>query len=137
MEQASQVEDVLRIENELTRVRQEIDSRTGRLRYLQDRVAYSTITLHLTENILANPTINATGMAGIGQRSRVAFVQAVNYMLQFTANLVVFLVGTIPVVVWLVLVGGIFWYVYRRVRPYLPRIRRGRSKRSAVSDKAE
>lgn len=43
------LEDVLAVERELARVRQEIDVQEGRLRYLRSRVAVSTLTVTLNE----------------------------------------------------------------------------------------
>jgi hypothetical protein len=43
------LEDVLAVERELARVRQEIDVQEGRLRYLRSRVAVSTLTVTLRE----------------------------------------------------------------------------------------
>jgi len=43
--QAHTVKDILDIEEKLGKVRQEIESKEGRLRYLDDRIAYSTLTI--------------------------------------------------------------------------------------------
>lgn len=44
---AEKVEDMLKIENELTRLTETIEQIKGRLRWLKEAVAYSTITVHL------------------------------------------------------------------------------------------
>lgn len=46
---AGKLEEVLAVERELARVREEIERYTGRLRYLQSRVATSTLTVTLHE----------------------------------------------------------------------------------------
>ncbi|HUG89271.1 MAG TPA: DUF4349 domain-containing protein [Planctomycetaceae bacterium] len=43
------LEDVLRVETEISRVRQEIERLDGRLRLLQDLTALSTVTVHVSE----------------------------------------------------------------------------------------
>jgi hypothetical protein len=43
---AKNVSEVLDIERELSKIREEIEVREGRLQYLQDRVSYSTINLY-------------------------------------------------------------------------------------------
>lgn len=45
LSQARTVKDILDIEEKLGKVRQEIESKEGRLRYLDDRVGYSTLTI--------------------------------------------------------------------------------------------
>jgi hypothetical protein len=46
---ATNVKEMMNIENELSRVRSEIESMQGRLRYMESKVEMSTITVHLYE----------------------------------------------------------------------------------------
>ena len=46
---AGTLEDILHVERELTRVRQQIEQLDGRVRYLSDRVAFSTLNITLRE----------------------------------------------------------------------------------------
>ena len=58
LEKATKVEDSLAIEKELTRVGTEIETLEGKLKYLRDRAAYSTITVSFqpkqSDNVKAN-----------------------------------------------------------------------------------
>lgn len=45
---ANSVQEILEVENRIRQLQEEIDSTVGRLRYLQDRVDYSTLELMLT-----------------------------------------------------------------------------------------
>jgi hypothetical protein len=58
LEKANKVEDSLAIEKELTRVGTEIETLEGKLKYLRDRAAYSTITVSFqakrSDNVNAN-----------------------------------------------------------------------------------
>jgi hypothetical protein len=49
MNKATDVKDMLEIESELARVRGEIESYTGQLNFLENRIDYSTITVDLSE----------------------------------------------------------------------------------------
>lgn len=49
LERATQLEEILRVEQEVTRVRGEIEQLEGRLRYLGDRIAFSSLEVTLTE----------------------------------------------------------------------------------------
>lgn len=46
LKQANTVKDMLEIERELSNIREEIEARQGRLNYLQNQVAYSTIHIY-------------------------------------------------------------------------------------------
>lgn len=63
------LEDVLAVERELARVRQEIEQHEGRLRYLSARVATSTIHVRLSEKA---PLVSEPGKSVLGE----AFVAA-------------------------------------------------------------
>jgi hypothetical protein len=100
------LQDVLSVERELARVREEIERYEGRLRYLKSRVATSslTVTIHEPVPILGqNPGENPI-MAAIRQawRNFVGFVAAVIASLGIVLPLAV-----------LVFAG---WLVYRRFR---------------------
>ncbi|MDR2918414.1 MAG: DUF4349 domain-containing protein [Tannerella sp.] len=49
LKQAHKVEDILKIENEIGMLRSDIESLEGRLRYLKDKVSYSTLTVNFYE----------------------------------------------------------------------------------------
>jgi len=49
MDKARRVTDILAVENELSRVRGEIEQATGRTQYLKSQVSLATITVQLTE----------------------------------------------------------------------------------------
>jgi hypothetical protein len=74
------LEDVLAVERELARVREEIERFEGRLRYLKTRVDVSTltITVHEDEPIVgSNPSANVIGDAFIAMwRNFVSFIAA-------------------------------------------------------------
>ncbi len=48
---ARNIEEILKVENELRVIREEIESREGRLRFLKDRIAYSTLNLNVYEDL--------------------------------------------------------------------------------------
>ena len=50
LSRAKNIEEILKIENELRVIREEIEAKEGRLKFLNDRVAYSTINLNIYQN---------------------------------------------------------------------------------------
>lgn len=100
------LDEVLRVERELARVREEIERYEGRLRYLTSRVAMSTlsITVHEPAPILgSNPGDNPIG-AAIRRAWR-------NFV-----GLLAGVIASLGVVIPLALLGYAGWYGYRRWR---------------------
>lgn len=54
LKQARSMEDILKLEAALQQIREDIESREGRLKYLQSQVGYSTINLEMYEQVPYN-----------------------------------------------------------------------------------
>lgn len=97
--------DVLAVERELARVRQEIERAEGRLRYLRTRVAMSTLTVvvHEEEPVLGragdNPIVTALKDAW---RNFVGFIAG--------------LIAAMGIIVPVAAMAGVGYLVFRRVR---------------------
>lgn len=104
------LEDVLAVERELARVREEIERYEGRIRFLKTRAAVSTlsVTVHEPAPLLGQTPGDNPILGAIKQ----AWRNLVGFLAWFIASLGV----VIPVGV--LLVAG--WYVYRRVRKGKP-----------------
>jgi hypothetical protein len=98
------LDEVLRVERELARVREEIERYEGRLRYLSSRVATSTltITVHEPAPILGN-TPGENPIASALRRAWKNFVA-----------LVAGLIASLGVLIPLALVGLGAWAIYKR-----------------------
>lgn len=97
-EQTGTLEDVLRVERELSRVREEIERHEGRLRMLADLTSLTTITLRIEEVRHYMPEVAAT----FGDRVRRAFSESIWNMRTAGESFVVAVVGAAP---WLALLG--------------------------------
>lgn len=100
------LEDVLAVERELARVREEIERYEGRLRFLRTRAAVSTlsVTVHEPTPLLGqtpgqNPILAALRQAW---RNFVGFIAA--------------LIASLGVIIPLAALGVAGWFVFRRVR---------------------
>jgi len=109
--------DILEVHRELTNIRGQIEQIEGRLRYLANQAALSTITIQLTPDILYQP-ISVAGWEpqGVAREAVQALVAALQGLANIVIWLVIFLlplliVLAIPVVVviWL-----IRWWLRRR-----------------------
>lgn len=99
MDRATTVADTIRVQNELAGVRESIERMKGRLRFLKDQTALSTLTVELRE------AGAATGKAGTIQR---AWDQAVEAFLTVVYGLIVGLGFAVPLALLALLIVVIF-----------------------------
>ena len=104
--------DTLAIENELTRVREEIEKTEGRLRFLAHRVSYSTFNVTFRETAHAQTvtpaeTFSSGKIATDAGRTLIGFLQAVLSMVIWLG---------IWAIVWLPPVGLFVWFKRREIR---------------------
>ena len=103
--------DILAVEKELSRVREEVERFQGRMNVLKDQVALSTVTLTARERRTYEPPKPTT----LGERLAAVWDNSVRRVGEFFARLVVEFVAFVPwLVVWIPL-GLIGWLVVRRV----------------------
>jgi predicted nucleic acid-binding Zn-ribbon protein len=100
------VEDVLAVEKELERVRGEIESLTGRLNYLDDRIDFSTINIRVTE---PRPITHSWGI-------RDALSESVNGFISMVNALIILVGYLLPLVIVLIFFGGAGVLIRRRLR---------------------
>ena len=104
-QRTGKLEDVLAVERELARVREEIERYEGRLRYLRSRVATSTLVVHVHEPL---PLIGAPGENVIAD----AFRQSWRNFVQFLA----WLISASGVLIPLGVLAALAFLVARRFR---------------------
>ena len=103
------LQDVLSVERELSRVRTEIDQLEGRIRFLKNRVALSTLTVNLHE---PQPLIgNAPGENPIAAAIRAAWRNFVGFIASVIASLGVLI--PLGALAWLAWLGFKRWKVNR------------------------
>ncbi len=105
---AESLGDIFALENELTRVRTEIENYESQLRSLDDQVSFSTINLYLQP-------VGAGLKPGSGfwQRLADAFLQSLNWLGRLAEQLAIF-VATVTVP--LLILAGLVWLAYRMVQ---------------------
>jgi len=96
-EKATTVEEMLLIENELRRVRTEIDALNISLSDIDDRAAMSTINLEIQEVMTASLTLKTKD--SVWERSRDGFINSVNGIIRSLENLLVGIVSSLPILI--------------------------------------
>jgi anti-sigma factor RsiW len=94
MTKATTVEDTLKVEVELNRVRTEIDIMTGNLKNWDQLVEYSTIYINMTE--VKEAEIEKVDVPGVWQNAQQGFINAINNIRVGIERLFVFVVSALP-----------------------------------------
>jgi len=110
LSEARTLDEILRVENELNRIRYQIEAAEGQLKWYRERVAMATIYLQLSE-----PTAEVEPVGtGIDLLDRLikAFVNSWHGIFRFLESFAIFLASLAPVI----LVVAALWWGYRQVR---------------------
>lgn len=95
---AENVTEILQIENELRRLRTEIDSLNIDLSNIDDRVSYSTLNIEIREVETLNKNITPVDKT-LGQRAKEGFIKTINNIIDFVEELLVVIVSIVPVLI--------------------------------------
>ncbi len=96
-EKANTVEEMLLIENELRRVRTDIDALNISLSDIDDRAAMSTINLEIEEVMTASLTLKTKD--SVWDRSKNGFINTVNGIIRTVENFVVNIISSSPILI--------------------------------------
>lgn len=113
-ENAGMLEDILKVERELMRVRESLESMQGRLRLLTNQTTMSTITINVRELQTFAPA--ATQMPAFGVQIARTWTQSLEHLVNFGQSVVLVVVGITPwtVVMFVLLLPA--WWAARRMR---------------------
>ena len=111
LERTGDLEDIIAVERELGRIRGQIEQATGRIRYLDHRIDYSTIDVALVQTPSA-ATIAPASTFSSGKVAQDAW-QSLTRFLQFAWTQIIWL--GVWAVVWLPTIA-VMWMVARRAR---------------------
>ena len=97
LEKAEDVDDILRIERELARVRGDVERAEGRLRYLDNHVSFSSITVDLQE---PSPVVKKYGIYDAIKDAVNLFLATVRFLIRALGFLLpLIILGTIAAVI--------------------------------------
>jgi hypothetical protein len=112
MEKSTRIEDVLRVQREVTSIRGQIERLEGRRRALENRSDLATITMRLIEGASPNPRTGWNGAEVAAQA-----IAALGVIGQQLATLLIWLVVFAPM--WAI-PAGLIWWVASRNRALRP-----------------
>jgi hypothetical protein len=117
-ERSGSIKEMMDLEQEISRVTADLESMKGRIRVLANRVDLSTVMVNLYEPGVPTPIQTPKTVL---ERMKLGFTSSWNGVVNFTGNLVVLLVTLLPILVYLTVLGGIGYAIYRVIRAKAPR----------------
>lgn len=117
MDKATQTDDLVRFSNELGNVQQEIEQIKGRIRYLDQNVAFSTVSLRLYQGSGTEPMADEASKEdkNFGDRIYDALSGSANVLRQFGEGLLVVVAAVLPVLIVASVVGlPVYLFVRKR-----------------------
>jgi hypothetical protein len=115
MKNATKTEDLLKISTDLASVQEEIEIIIGRMKYLQNQTAFSTVTINLYETKIIVPNIENKNL-NTWERTKKQFVKSTNFLLAGLSSLIIFLLGNLPVIIFLLIIGIIIVLIMKKRR---------------------
>jgi len=112
LSKAERVEDILNIENELSRVRTEIESLGTQLRGWDNLVQYSTIRVFMTEVDPKDTKVSVLKVDNIWDRMKRGFIRTTNAIMDMIEMVIVGIGYALPVAI----LAGIAYLVWRKIR---------------------
>lgn len=113
MEEAEKTEDLLKISSDLATVQEEIEVLVGKMNYLENQTAYSTIELTMTENQINVPEIDGNKL-NTWEKTKKQLATSANYILIAASTLTVFIIGNLPIFIILGIIGFVVYIVVRK-----------------------
>jgi len=112
----AKLEDILKVEKEITRVRGDVESMQGRIRVLADLTSLSTVTVRMSEVVEFVPPLLASEPA-FGDQIAATWASTVDSMAEFGQSVILLAIRVLP---WFVVLGLpcvlIVWSIKRRFR---------------------
>lgn len=105
LNKASKVSEMLEIERELSNIREEIEAKEGRLKYLQSQVAMSTVHLEMYTN---NPSESGATVSYFGKMGN-ALIEGFN-------SIATFFLGLLNVWPFILIFVMVIWFIRRRFK---------------------
>jgi len=113
MEKAEAIEDILKVENELFRVRSEIDALQRNLKSIDSRVDFSTLFIQMREVEDSSAiTLEDRSMAG---EIREGFIRNINRIINLAQDAIVYGASALPVVIVIGFIGLAAYWIVKKI----------------------
>jgi uncharacterized lipoprotein YehR (DUF1307 family) len=127
MEKATKADELVSFSNELGRIQEDIEKLKGRMRYLDQNVAFSTIELRMFEKLKGESASNDDKPDSVMKRAGEAMKKSGEVLSSVFAGLLVFVAGALPVLVVLAILLIPAYFIYRRLNHKKPPVNKNHS----------
>ena len=114
LKKAEEMEDIISLNQELSDITYQIENLKGSKRYLDNRIAYSTVTVSIAEVFKA--TIGMPEEESLGSRISDEFNENLVGVKTFFEDLAVTFIGASPVIIIILVIGAVIFVIVRAVR---------------------
>lgn len=115
MEEATEMADIIELENALTDTVYQIEMLTGERKTYDDKIDFSTATLYIRE--VRDLTKTVTPPKTLGERISQKFSSSIRNFGEFCEDTIVFLVGALPTIIILAIIAFVIILIIRRTAP--------------------
>ena len=113
MQKSTSTDDLLKISTDLATVQEQIEQITGRMKYLDNQIDYSTVTITLSENKITVPALEKTDLNTM-EKIKKQFMTSINWILAMASGLAVLVIGNFPVLLIVGLIVGVVLFLIKR-----------------------
>lgn len=116
MDQATKADDLLQFSNQLGAVQEEIESIKGKIRYLDNNVSFSTISIRMVQRDQSMPSLMEEEEKGFGTRLADTLEGSFDVVVEGVKLILIIIVGALPVIAVLAVILVPIWMIvqYRR-----------------------
>ncbi len=113
MQKAETTEDLLKISSDLAAVQEQIEQISGRIKFLDDQIEFSTVTLTLVENKVNLPDLEKNDL-NTWEKTKKQFLTSINYILLASSGAIIFIIGNLPILLLVSLVVAVIVLIIKR-----------------------
>ena len=120
MKKANKTEDLLKISADLASVQEEIETIEGKLKFLENQTAFSTVNIMLHEYKVVVPNIDKDNL-NTWEKTKKQFMKSINTLIAVVSWLVVFVIGNLPILIMISVIGLLLYLYIKKRRNHNPR----------------
>jgi hypothetical protein len=115
MKTAKQTKDLLDISQDLAVVQEEIEQIKGRMKYLKNQSALSTVTFSLVSDKIVIPNLDKDDLK-TWEKTKKQFQESIQLFIALCSAIFVFVIGNSPFILLLGIIGLITYFIVKRMK---------------------